>query len=50
MSVFEWPGVAVTYYCDSYAGVGFLGMHLSVDEAFVEVETKRNMVVDRAHQ
>jgi hypothetical protein len=47
MPVLEWPGVAATYSC---AGVGFLGMHLSVDEAFVEAETKRNMLVDRAHQ
>jgi hypothetical protein len=47
MPVLEWPGVAASYSC---AGVGFLGMHLSVDEAFIEADTKRNMLVDRAHQ
>jgi hypothetical protein len=46
MPMLEWPGFAAAYTC---AGVGFLGMHLSVDEAFIEADTKRNMLVDRAH-
>lgn len=35
-------------FCSSN-GIGLLGMRLSVDEAFVDSETKRNALVDRAH-
>ena len=31
-------------------GIGFLGMHLSDSDIFVDCHNKRNMLVDRAHQ
>jgi hypothetical protein len=47
MPVLEWPGVASSYNRD---GIGFLGMHLSDSDIFVDSHNKRNMLVDRAHQ
>jgi hypothetical protein len=47
MPVLEWPCVAPSYTRD---GIGFLGMHLSDDDVFVDSHSKRNMLVDRAHQ
>ena len=46
MPELNWAGFAGFY---SSNGIGILGMRLSVDEAFVDSETKRNALVDRAH-
>jgi hypothetical protein len=46
MPELKWVGLSG--FCSSN-GVGLLGMRLSVDEAFVDSETKRNALVDRAH-
>lgn len=42
----KWPGLAAYY---SSQGIGLLGMTLSSDEAFVDSDDKRNMLVDRVH-
>jgi hypothetical protein len=47
MPTLEWPCVAPSYTRD---GIGFLGMHLSDSDIFVDCHNKRNMLVDRAHQ
>ncbi len=42
----KWPGLASFY---SNQGVGLLGMMLTAEEAFVDSDVKRNMLVDRVH-
>lgn len=46
MPVLKWPGLA-SYYSNN--GVGLLGMMLSPEDAFVDSDEKRNMLVDRVH-
>lgn len=47
MPELKWAGLAGFY---SSNGIGMLGMRLSVDEAFIDSEAKRNTLVDRAHE
>lgn len=46
MPALAWPGLA-SYYSNN--GVGLLGMMLSPEDAFVDSDEKRNMLVDRVH-
>lgn len=46
MPQLQWPGLAAYY---SNQGVGLLGMVMTSDEAFVESDEKRNLLVDRVH-
>lgn len=46
MPQLQWPGLAAYY---SNQGVGLLGMIMTSDEAFVESDEKRNLLVDRVH-
>jgi len=36
-------------FCSSN-GIGILGMRVTIDEAFIESESKRNLLVDRTHE
>jgi hypothetical protein len=47
MPELKWAGIPGFY---SANGIGVLGMRLSVDEAFIDSEAKRNTLVDRAHE
>jgi len=47
MPMLPWPSVPVEHM---RAGIGFLGMYMSCEDAFVDNTEKRNMLVDRAHQ
>ena len=42
----KWPSLTAYY---NNQGIGLLGMTISSDEAFVDSEDKRNLLVDRVH-